>query len=130
MDAAHQIPENALVNTFRLSLVFQAVHAQTGGEHENEDCEYGRKELLPFAVQYFGYEFERVVISIDAEQPEYPHDSQQSECYGPRWKKDREVIGRNESIVYDPCKEKTYFRTAPGPPDSGYIYLAADNLRT
>ena len=47
--------------------MLQTVHAQTGGEHENEDREHGRKELLPFAVQHFGYEFKRVVIGIDTE---------------------------------------------------------------
>lgn len=44
---------------FRLSFMFQAVHTQAGGEHENEDRKHGREKLLTFAVQHFGYQFKR-----------------------------------------------------------------------
>lgn len=68
---------------FRLRLMLQTVHTQAGRQHQDQYREHGREELLLLARQDFCDQFEGVVVGVDPEQAEYPHDPQHSECHCP-----------------------------------------------
>ena len=94
---------------FRLRFVFQAVHAQAGRNHENQYGKYRGEELLPFAVQYFCNQPEGIIVGIDPEQPEYPHDSQHPESHRTGREEDRQIIGEKGKHVHDSGKGQDIF---------------------
>ena len=94
---------------FRLRLVFQAVHAQAGRNHENQYGKYRGEELLPFAVQYFCNQPEGIIVGIDPEQPEYPHDSQHPESHRSGREEDRQIIGEKGKHVHNSGKGQNIF---------------------
>lgn len=103
------MPEKALVKYFRLCLVFQAVHTQAGRNHKDQYGKYRGEELLAFAVQHFCNQFEGIIVGIDPEQPEYPHDPQHSESHRSGGKEDRQIIGQKGKHVHNSGKGKDIF---------------------
>ena len=89
--------------------MLQAVHAQAGRNHENQYGKYRGEELLPFAVQYFCNQPEGIIVGIDPEQPEYPHDSQHPESYRSGREEDRQIIGEKGKHVHDSGKGQNIF---------------------
>ena len=85
-------PGECVGKYFRLCFVLQAVHAQTGRQHEDQNGEYRRKELLFLAREHFRDQLEGVVVCVYPKQAEYPHDPQHPERYGSRGEEDGKKI--------------------------------------
>ena len=60
--------------------MLHAVHAQTAGEHQDQDDEHGGNDLIAFFIQYRSDDIERIISGIQAEQmedsrhPQHPED--------------------------------------------------------
>ena len=60
--------------------MLHAVHAQTAGEHQDQDDKYGGNDLIAFFIQYRSDDIERIISGIQAEQmedsrhPQHPED--------------------------------------------------------
>ena len=59
--------------------MFHAVHAQTAGEHQDQDDEHGGNDLIAFFIQYRSDDIERIISGIQAEQMEDPCHPQHPE---------------------------------------------------
>ena len=59
--------------------MFHAVHAQTAGEHQDQDDEHGGNDLIAFFIQYRSDDIERIISGIQAEQMEDPRHPQHPE---------------------------------------------------
>ncbi len=107
----------------RLSLMLQAVHAQTGCKHEHKDDKYRREELLFLACNDLGDHTERIIVRIDPEKPEDPDNPEHAESNCSRWKKDREVIRQKGKQIHKSGKGCGIF-----PDRSALIYLRVEEL--
>ena len=59
--------------------MLHAVHAQTAGEHQDQDNEHGGNDLIAFFIQYRSDDIERIISGIQAEQMEDPCHPQHPE---------------------------------------------------
>ena len=78
----------------RLGLVLQTVHAETGGDHQYRDDEYGREKLLAFADNDIGDDIKGVVIGGDAEQTEDADHSNHAESNDAGGEEERQIVGK------------------------------------
>ena len=86
---------------FRLGFVFQAVHAQAGPQHQHNDDEDRREQLLFLADNNFRDHVEGVVVGVDAEQAEDPDDPEHPEGNGACREEKGQVMGQEGQKVHD-----------------------------
>ena len=61
--------------------MFQTVHEQRGGDHQNPDQKYRGKNLVALFFQNVGDDAERVVVLVSLEQMQNAHHAQHTERY-------------------------------------------------
>lgn len=71
-----------ILEYFGLCFVFQAVHAETGAEHQHQDDKDGGHQLLFLPCNDFSDHVQRIIIGVDPEQAEDPDDPEHPECNG------------------------------------------------
>ena len=89
---------------FRLRFVFETVHAQAGGEHQDQDRKYRGEKLLAFALQDVRDQPQRIIVGIDPEEPEHPHDTQHPESGRARREEYRQIIRQKRQHINNPGK--------------------------
>ena len=97
----------------RLGRVFQAVHAQAGGYHQNQNDKDGRDQLLLFAVQHLGDDIEGAVIGVDLEQTEDAHHTEDAEHRRAGRKKDGQIIRQKGQQIHQTGQGKYIFPGSP-----------------
>ena len=73
-DAGEGIPED-----FRLDIVFGAVHAQAGRQHQHQQDEQRRGQLVLFFIEDRSDDVEGIIRAVDAEQAQDTHHPQHPE---------------------------------------------------
>ena len=81
--------------------MLQRVHAEAGGHHQDHDDKHGGDQLRAFALNNVADDAERVVICVDAEESEKPHDSEQAEGCRAGGEEDGQIIGQERQNVHD-----------------------------
>ncbi len=69
--------------------MFDAVHAETAGKHQDKHDKNGGDDLIPFFIQNGRDDIERVIFGIEPEQMEDPRNPQHTENDEAGQEKDR-----------------------------------------
>ena len=97
----------------RLRVVFERVHTKARTEHQHEDDEHRREQLLFFADDDLGDDVERIVIRIDAEQPEDPRHAEQPERRRAGREEHRQVERQERESINDAAGRQNIFGERP-----------------
>ena len=94
--------------------MLQAVHAQAGGQHQDDDNEHRGQQLLPLAGDDLGNHIQGVVVGVDPEQPEDPHHPEHPEGHRPGGEKDGQIVGQEGQQIHQPAEGKYVLQQRPG----------------
>ena len=74
--------------------MLQTVHTQGRCQHQHQDNENRRQDLIPFSPDYIRDDIQRIIVGIDAEQTENAHHPEHPKGHHSRRKENGKEIGK------------------------------------
>ena len=95
--------------------MLDGIHGKAGRHHHHTQDKNRGEKLLAFVRNNVCYNVERVIISVDAEEPQDSRHTEEPEGSGACREEHRQIVGEEGEKIDNPCSGYRVFRISPFP---------------